>query len=166
MDPTQRTRLPAWCLNLSFYVCLLVAAPAAGRAQVPALLPGRWQLRQISFVANQTVPPATLERMDNPAVAELNQEVAAGTAQLAVTFQPDGTYQFAVVRAGQPGHVETGTYAVRGKMLLAQSPGTPGGSSFDNQTITQVGRRKLVVEFLVGDDLPGVLEEVEYRRVP
>jgi len=162
--------LPSWLysrrLRLSFYAWLLVAAPAAGQAQVPGLLPGRWQLRQISFVANQTVPPDILERMDNPAVAELNQEVAAGTTQLVVAFQPDGTYQFTVMRAGQPGRVEAGTYAVRGNTLLAQSPGTPGGSSFDKQTITQVSRRKLIVEFSVGDELPGVLEEIEYRRAP
>jgi len=160
------SRLHTRRLRLSLSICLLAAAPAAGRAQAPAQLPGRWQLRQISFVANQTVPPAILERMDNPEVAELNQEVAAGTARLAVVFQPDGTYQFTVARAGQPDRAETGTYTVRGNLLLAQSPATPGGSSFDNQTIKQVNRRKLVVEFLVGDELPGVLEEVEYRRQP
>lgn len=143
---------------------LLAARP--GWAQVPALLPGRWELRQISFVANQTVPPDILERMDNPEVAELNQEVAAGAAHLVVAFRPDGTYHFTVVRAGQPDRTELGTYSVSGKTLLAQSPGTEGGSSFDRQQLVEVGRRRLVIQFLVGDELPGVEEELVYRRVP
>ena len=41
---------------------LAVASPA----QVPALLPGQWELRQIAFVANQTVSHDIMERMDNP----------------------------------------------------------------------------------------------------
>jgi hypothetical protein len=139
--------------------------PALGHAQVPDLLAGQWQMRQISFVANQTVPPDILERMDNPEVAELNQEIAGGTAQLVVEFRPGGTYQFTVMRQGQPARVETGTYTIRGKTLLAQSPSTEGGSSFDRQEVMQLSRRRLVVQFLVGDELPGVLEEVEYRRV-
>lgn len=140
---------------------LAVASPA----QVPALLPGQWELRQIAFVANQTVSHDIMERMDNPEVAELNQEVAAGVAHLLVEFRPDGTYQFSVQRPGQPAHTEAGTYAVRARHLLAQSPGTTGGSSFDGQRIVQLSRRKLVVEFPVGEELPGVMEEIEYRRV-
>jgi hypothetical protein len=148
-------------------VCLgaSLLRPALGNAQVPALLVGQWQMRQISFVANQTVPPDILERMNNPVVAELNQELAGGTAQLVVEFKPGGTYQFTVTRPGQPAHIETGTYSVRGKTLLAQSPDTDGGSSFDQQTVVQLSRRRLVVEFLAGEELPEVLEEVEYRRV-
>ncbi len=144
-------------------VGLLLAV--AGRAQVPALLLGQWELRQISFVANQTVPPEILERMDNPEVAELNAEVAAGVAQLRVVFRPDGTYRFAVQQPGQPPRTEVGTYAVQGSQLLAQSPGIEGGSSFDGQRITQLTRRKLVIELVVGAELPGVVEEIEYRRV-
>ncbi|MDO7885920.1 hypothetical protein [Hymenobacter cheonanensis] len=143
---------------------LLAAHP--GRAQVPPLLLGRWELRQISFIANQTVPPDILERMDNPEVAELNQEVAAGAAHLVVEFRPDGTYHFTVMRAGQPARTEQGAYRVSGKTLLAQSPGTEGGSSFDRQQLVEVSRRRLVVRFLVGDELPGVAEELAYRRVP
>jgi hypothetical protein len=143
---------------------LLAARP--GWAQVPPLLPGRWELRQISFVANQTVPPDILERMNNPEVAELNQEVAGGAARLVVEFRPNGAYQFVVARAGQPAHTETGTYSVSGKTLLAQSLSTEGGSSFDRQQLVALTRRRLVVRFVVGDELPGVEEEVEYRRVP
>ncbi|MGI4762168.1 MAG: hypothetical protein ACRYF0_15780 [Janthinobacterium lividum] len=160
--PLRRWYFPFWlaCGAAS----LLVAGPT--RAQVPLLLPGRWELRQISFVANQTVPPDILERMDNPEVAELNQEMAGGAAHLVVEFRPDGTYRFTVGRAGQPEHTEVGTYGVSGKTLLAQSPGTEGGSSFDHQQVVVLTRRRLVVQFLVGDELPGVEEELEYRRVP
>ena len=138
---------------------------ATARAQVPALLPGQWELRQISFVTSQGAAPELLARMDNPEVAALNQEVAGGTAHLLVTFRPDGTYAFSVVRAGQPARNETGTYFVKNNTLFAQSPATEGGSSFDHQRLAQVSRRRLVVEFLVGDELPGVTEEVEYRRI-
>jgi hypothetical protein len=151
-----------WRLGLA--VASLLAA-ATAQAQVPALLLGQWEMRQISFVANQTVPPDIMERMDNPEVAELNQEVAAGVAQLVVDFRPDGTYHFTVKQPGQPDRVETGTYTVRAHVLLAQSPATVGGSSFNQQRLTQVSRRKLVVEFPVGNELPGVVEEIEYRRV-
>lgn len=150
---------------LAFWgVSLLAASP--GCAQVPALLPGRWELRQISFLANQTVPPDILERMDNPEVAELNQEIAGRAAHLVVEFRFDGTYRFTVQRAGQADHIEEGTYAVSEKTLLAQSPGTEGGSSFNQQQLVELSRRRLVVRFLVGDELPGVEEELEYRRVP
>lgn len=160
-------RLPDWrpvFWPISLSVASLLGA-ATARAQVPALLLGQWEMRQISFVANQTVPPDMLARMDNPEVAELNQEVAAGIAHLRVEFRPDGTYRFTVQQPGQPDRLETGTYTVRAGVLLAQSPATAGGSSFNQQRLTQVSRRKLVVEFPVGEDLPGVLEEIEYRRV-
>jgi hypothetical protein len=138
---------------------------ASARAQVPALLLGQWELRQVSFVTSQGAPPDLLARMDNPEVAALNQQIAGGTAHLLVTFQPDGTYAFRVMRPGQPAREETGTYFVTNKTLFAQSPATEGGSSFDHQLLVQVSRRRLVVEFLVGDELPGVTEEVEYRRI-
>ena len=149
---------------MSLAVAGLLAA-ATARAQVPALLLGQWEMRQISFVANQTVPPDIMERMDNPEVGELNQEVAADVAHLRVEFRPDGTYRFTVQRLGQPDRLETGTYTVHANVLLAQSPGTAGGPSFDQQRLIQLNRRKLVVEFPVGQDLPGVMEEIEYRRV-
>jgi hypothetical protein len=152
-----------YVLPVSLSMSLLKAA--VGHAQEPALLPGRWEMRQISFIANQTVPPDILERMNNPEVAELNQAIAGGTARLVVEFRPEGTYRFVVARQGQPDRIETGTYAVRDKTLLAQSPGTESGSSFDHQEVVQLSRRRLVVEFRVGDELPGVLEEIEYRRV-
>lgn len=139
--------------------------PLTSRAQVPAALLGQWELRQISFVTDQGAAPELLARMDNPEVAALNREVAGGTARLLVTFRPDGTYAFSITRSGQPARNETGTYYVQNKTLFAQSPATAGGSSFDHQRLVQVGRRKLVVDFLVGDELPGVTEEVEYRRL-
>jgi hypothetical protein len=151
-----------WRMSLALAGLL---ATATARAQVPALLLGQWEMRQISFVASQTVPPDIMERMDNPEVAELNQEVAAGAAHLLVAFRPDGTYQFSVRRAGEPDRLETGTYAVRAHVLLAESPTTEGGSSFNQQHLIELSRRKLVVEFPVGNELPGVLEEIEYRRV-
>lgn len=155
-------RALAWAMGLG----ISLLKPAAGHAQVPPLLLGQWELRQISFVANQTVPPDILERMDNPEVAELNQAVAGGAAHLVVAFRPDGSYQFTVMGEGMPSRIETGTYSVSGKTLLAHSPGTAGGSSFDGQQLVQLTRRRLVVAFLVGPELPGVLEEVAYRRVP
>jgi hypothetical protein len=152
-------------LLLPVSLLMLLLKAGSVQAQVPPLLLGQWEMRQVSFLANQSVPPDILERMDNPEVAELNQEVAGGTAHLLVEFRPDGTYRFSVVRAGQPDRIETGTYSVSGKTLLAQSPATEGGSSFDGQELTQLSRRRLVVTFLVGAELPGVFEEVEYRRV-
>lgn len=143
----------------------LLLLGARTRAQVPAALLGQWELRQISFVTDQGATPELLARMDNPEVAALNREVTAGTAHLLVTFRPDGTYAFSITRAGRPARNETGTYYVQHKTLFAQSPTTAGGSSFDHQRLVQVGRRKLVVDFLVGEDLPGVTEEVEYRRL-
>jgi hypothetical protein len=161
-------RITSWRPNIwriSLAVVGWLATPSSARAQVPALLLGQWEMRQIGFVANHTVPPDIMERMDNPEVAELNREVAAGVAHLLVEFRADGTYRFTVQQPGQPDRLETGTYTVRANVLLAQSPGTGGGSSFNQQRLTQVSRRKLVIEFPVEDELPGVVEEIEYRRV-
>lgn len=137
----------------------------SAQAQVPALLPGRWEMRQVSFLAEQAVPDSILHQMDNPQVADLNTALKAGKAHAVVDFRPDGTYQFTLVRAGQTEHAETGSYSVKDQVLLAQSPATPGGSSFNDQVLTRLTRRVLVVTFVVGPELPGVLEEVEYRRV-
>ena len=152
-------RIPA----APFALLLTTAAPAA--AQIPAQLLGTWEMRQVAFVASQAVPPDLLARMDNPEVADLNREMAAGGAHLLVEFRADGTYTFTVTRPGQPTQQETGTYAVQNGLLTARSPATAGGSSFDQQRLAQLSRRKLVVEFLVGEDLPGITEEVEYKRV-
>lgn len=101
--------------------------PGTGCAQIPALLAGQWEMRQISFVANQTVPPDILEQKDSPQVTELNQKQAGGSARLVVEFRPEGTHRFAVARQGPPPCSEARTYTVRGKTLLAQSPSTEGG---------------------------------------
>jgi len=160
--------MPFWrwffLLGLAWEVGLLAVWPAW--AQVPPQLPGRWELRQISFVANQTVPPDIFERMNNPEVAELNREIAGGAAHLVVEFRPEGTYHFTIVRAGQPDYTERGTYSVADKVLLGQSPGMASGSSFDHQQVLALSRRRLVLQFLVGEELPGIIEELEYRRVP
>ena len=159
-------RLPPELLScLSGLVALGLSAGGPAAAQTAPLLPGRWEMRQISFIATQAVPPAVLERMDDPEVAELNQELRAGAAHLQVEFRADGTYQFTIARAGQPERLETGTYQLTATTLRAQSPGTAGGSSFEDQRVTQLTRHRLIIEFLVGEDLPGILEEVEYRRV-
>jgi hypothetical protein len=150
-------------LPASLVASLLGVAQA--RAQVPPSLVGQWEVSQISFTASQTVPPDILERMDNPEVAELNREMISGTAHLVVAFRADGSYQFTTVRSGQPNYTEAGTYTVSGKTLLAKNTDASGSSSFDHQQLVQVGRRKLVIEFPVGAELPGVLEEIEYRRV-
>jgi len=122
-------------------------------------------MRQISFVAEQTVPDSILHQMDNPQVADLNIALKAGEAHAVVDFRPDGTYQFTLVRAGQTERAETGSYSVKNNTLVAQSPTTVGRSSFDDQVLTRLTRRALIVTFMVGPELPGVLEEVEYRRV-
>lgn len=142
---------------------VLLASPAAAQSPAAGLV-GRWEMRQISFLATHAVAPELLARLDNPEVAALNQAVAAGEARLLVEFAPNGTYQFRITHAGQPDHLETGTYQLRADTLLAQSPGSPSGSSLHDQHLVQLTRRKLVVEFLVGNDLPGIIEEIEYRR--
>ncbi len=163
MRPARLSPTLLSCLSGLLAMSLVTGKPAA--AQAAALLPGRWEMRQISFIATQAVPPAVLERMDDPEVAELNQELRAGAAHLQVEFRADGTYQFTIARAGQPARLETGTYQLTATTLRAQSPGTAGGSSFDDQRVTQLTRRRLLIEFLVGENLPGILEEVEYRRI-
>jgi hypothetical protein len=143
---------------------LSLLGASSAQAQVPALLVGRWEMRQISFVAERAVPDSVLHQMDNPQVADLNIALAAGEAKAIVDFRPDGTYQFTLVRAGQTERAEAGSYSVKNNTLVAQSPATPGGSSFDDQLLTRLTRRVLIVTFVVGPELPGVLEEVEYRR--
>ncbi|MEJ7665946.1 MAG: hypothetical protein WKG07_43720 [Hymenobacter sp.] len=109
-------------VSLSGLLALGLAAAGPAAAQTASLLPGRWAMRQISFIATQTVPPAMLERMDDPEVAELNQELRAGAAHLQVEFRADGTYQFTIARAGQPERLETGTYQLTASTLRAKAP--------------------------------------------
>jgi hypothetical protein len=60
---------------------------------------------------------------------------------------------------------ETGTYAVVRGRLRASSLGSPSGSSFDGHQIRKLSRRVLLLSFPMGEHMPGVEEEVEYRRV-
>lgn len=142
---------------------LLLAAPA--RAQVPPALPGRWEARSIGFATTSAMPDSVRDHLDDPQVADLNQAIADGEAQLLVDFHPDGTYHFTIVRDGQLLRDEAGTYSLTDTLLLAQSPGSPDGSSFHEQQVRQLTRRLLVLAFPAGPALPGVEEEVEYRRV-
>jgi len=134
-------------------------------AQVPALLVGQWEMRQISFLAERAVPDSILHQMDNPQVADLNNAIRAGEARATVDFRPDGTYQFILTHAGRTERTETGSYSVQHNTLMAHSPATEAGSSFNDQLLTRLTRRTLVVTFVVGPELPEVLEEVEYQRV-
>ena len=143
----------------------LLALATAAHAQAPAMLLGQWEMCKVSFVASQPVSPEMLAQLDNPEAASLNQEVAAGTAHLVVAFRPDGTYLFRVARPDHPVRTEAGTYFVKDGTLFAQSPATEGGSSFNGQRIVQLSRRKLVVEFAIGPEMPGVVEEIDYQRV-
>lgn len=143
----------------------LAASVQVGRAQVPNLLVGKWAVRQISFVAQPPVADSVLHQMDNPQVASLNNAIRDGGSQLVVEFRPDGTYQFVQTIASRVERTEQGTYAAQGTTLYGQSLTTDGGSSFNNQQITRLTRRILLLTFLVGPNLPGVSEEVEYRRL-
>jgi hypothetical protein len=143
---------------------LLLMLGSAARAQVPALLPGRWQVYQISFLAAGTVPDSVRDHLDDPQVADLNFAIMDGRAQLVVDFQTDGSYQFSVTRDGERERTETGTYSVAGSMLQAHSPSAEG-SSFNAQQLSKLSKRTLVLTFPVGPELPGVLEEIEYRRL-
>jgi len=144
-------------------VALLCAGPAA-LAQVPARLPGQWAVHQIGFLADATVPSELLEHLNDPQVADLNLAIERSEAKLVVEFRADGTYQFSVVRAGQPTRTEAGRYTLVNGLLTASSP-APGGSSFHNQHLAKLTRRLLVLTFPAGDNMPGVVEEVTYYRL-
>jgi hypothetical protein len=118
---------------------LLLVAPAA-RAQVPALLPGRWLVYQIGFLADATVPREMLERLDDPQVADLNLAIERKEAELLVEFRADGTYQFAITRDGQRVRSETGRYTLQNGSLTATST-TPDGSSFHDQHVAKLTKR-------------------------
>ncbi|RYY21240.1 MAG: hypothetical protein EOO36_01295 [Cytophagaceae bacterium] len=132
-------------------------------AQVPALLPGRWEVYEVGFLASAFVPDSVRERLDDPQVADLNVAIQRGEAQLLVEFRPDGTYEFTIDRAGERVRTETGTYTLKNSELSAYSA-EPDGSSIHNQHLVKVTKRTLVLAFPVGERLPGIMEEVEYRR--
>ncbi len=148
-----------WCL------ALVLLASSATWAQVPPLLVGQWEARQISLIALQNAPDSVRERLDVPAIGDLNVAIMRGEERLLVDFRADGSYQFSVTRGAQLVRAETGTYSVAHDTLYASSPGSAGGSSFNEQRLSRLTRRGLSLVFLVGSELPGVVEEIEYRRL-
>lgn len=153
--PMQRA---IWCLGPLVLLVLPVGA------QVPALLPGRWEMYQISFLAADTVPDSVRDHLDDPQVADLNLAIRDGRAKLVVEFGTDGSYQFSVTRGGERVRAEAGTYSVAANTLQAHSPGAEG-ASFNGQQLSKLTKRTLVLMFPAGPTLPGVAEEVEYRRL-
>ncbi|MGI4743722.1 MAG: hypothetical protein ACRYG7_51875 [Janthinobacterium lividum] len=138
------------------------ALPAC--AQVPDLLPGRWEMYQISFLVPEMVPDSVRDHLDDPQVADLNLAIMDGRAQLVVEFGADGSYQFSVTRGGERVRAEAGSYGVAANTLQARSPGAES-SSFNGQKLSKLTKRTLVLTFPAGPTLPGVAEEVEYRRL-
>lgn len=148
-----------------WWIAALLVAPAAqAQAQVPALLPGRWQVYEISFLAEGAVPDSVRDRLDDPQVADLNVAIMRGEAQLVVEFRADGTYEFTITRNGWRTRSETGTYTLQNSSLQAHSP-SPDGASFQGQHLARLTKRALVLTFPVGPKMPGVVEEIAYRRL-
>jgi hypothetical protein len=137
----------------------------AARAQVLPGLVGQWQAYEIGFTVSEAVPDSVRERLNDPQTAALNHGIAEGTTQLRVEFRADGSYRFVVMHGEEVAQNETGTYAVARGRLRASSPGSPSGSSFDGHQIRKLSRRVLLLSFPMGEHMPGVEEEVEYRRV-
>ncbi|GAB3638592.1 hypothetical protein GCM10027422_41820 [Hymenobacter arcticus] len=146
---------------------ILSTAPAGAQKapKEPPTLLGRWQTRQIGFTATAATPDSVRDQLDDPDMADLNQAIFTGEAQLLVEFRADGSYQFTIDRAGQQLRLETGTYSLADGHLQASSPASADGSSFSDQQVRRLTRRGLVLVFPVGPALPGVTEQVEYRRV-
>ena len=142
---------------------LLLAAPA--QAQTPAGLIGRWEAYEIGFTVPDALPDSVRDRLNDPQTADLNHAIAEGTARLRVEFRADGGYQFTVTRGEDVVQTEIGTYSVVNGRLQASSPSSRSGSSFHDQQIRKLSRRVLLLAFPVGEYMPGVEEEVEYRRV-
>ncbi|RZK60617.1 MAG: hypothetical protein EOO59_06750 [Hymenobacter sp.] len=159
--------LPGKLLPLALCVApALLAHPARGQKPKEAFtLTGRWETRQIGFAITPATPDSVRDQLDNPEIADLNQAIFLGEAHLTVEFRPDSTYEFTIVRDGRNFRTETGTYSLAGNHLRASSPGSADGSSFNDQLVQRLARRTLVLAFPVGPELPGVDEEVEYRRV-
>jgi hypothetical protein len=148
-----------------FLLTLAVPALAQKAPKEPPTLLGRWQTRQIAFTATAATPDSVRDQLDNPDIADLNQAIFMGEAQLIVEFRADGSYQFTINRDGKQLRFETGTYSLAKGYLQASSPSSADGSSFHDQQVLKLTRRGLVLVFPVGPELPGVNEEVEYRRV-
>ncbi|TDN36403.1 hypothetical protein E4631_18450 [Hymenobacter sp. UV11] len=146
---------------------ILLATPALAQKapKEPPTLLGRWQTRQIAFTATAATPDSVRDQLDDPEIADLNQAIFMGEAQLIVDFRADGSYQFTINRDGRQLRLETGTYSLANGHLQASSPGSADGSSFSDQQVLKLARRTLVLVFPVGPELPGVDEEIEYRRV-
>ncbi len=156
--------------TLLLAVCcfLLTLAPPAFAQKAtkePPTLLGSWQTRQIAFTATAATPDSVRDQLDNPDIADLNQAIFMGEAQLIVEFRADGSYRFTINRDGKQLRLETGTYSLANGHLQASSPGSADGSSFHDQQVLKLTRRGLVLVFPVGPELPGVDEEIEYRRV-
>jgi hypothetical protein len=141
----------------------LLAAPA--QAQVPAELLGRWEAYEIGFTVPDALPDSVRDRLNDPNTADLNHALTDGTAHLRVEFRADGGYQFTVTRGEEVVQSEIGTFSVVQNHLRASSPSSRNGSSFDGHQIRKLSRRVLLLAFPVGEYMPGVDEEVEYRRV-
>jgi hypothetical protein len=142
---------------------LLLAAPAQAQ-QIPADLVGQWEAYQIGFVLSGAVPDSVRDRLNDPQTADLNQALAEGSTHLRVAFRADGGYLFTVTRGEEVVQRENGTYSVAHGRLQASSPNSLNGSSFHDQQIRRLSRRFLVLAFPVGEYMPGIEEEVEYRR--
>jgi hypothetical protein len=160
MKATTEKTIRYWLLLLA---TLLLAAPA--HAQVLPGLVGQWQAYEIGFTVAETVPDSVRERLNDSQTADLNHGIAEGTAQLRVEFRADGSYRFIVMRGEETVQNENGIYSVTNGRLRASSPSSPNGSSFDGQQIRKLNRRVLLLSFPIGEQMPGVEEEVEYRRV-
>ena len=154
----MKVRKIGWCLAI-----VLLAAPVASWGQVPALLPGRWEVYELGFLAEAVVPDSIRERLNDPQVADLNLAIQRGEAQLVVEFRANGTYQFTITQAGEQTRLEKGDYTLINNEISARSA-APDGSSFHNQRLIKLTKRTLVLAFPAGSRLPGVMEEIEYRR--
>lgn len=154
------------CLATGIAAAFL-AGPAFAQKppKAPPTLLGRWETRQIQFAVVGTAPDSTLEKLDNPDLADLNEAIYRGTAHLVVEFRADSSYAFTIERDGRRQRTETGTFSLAGPHLSARSPSSPDGSSFNDQQVQRLARRALVLSFPMGPEFPGVEEEVEYRRV-
>lgn len=144
---------------------LATSALAQKPPKAPPTLLGRWKTRQIGFSITDATPDSVRDQLDNPEVADLNQAIFYGDALLVVEFKADSTYDFTIMRGGETIRHETGTFSVRQNRLLASSPGSADGASFNDQQIQKLARRSLVLTFPAGPELPGVNEEVEYVRL-
>lgn len=160
--------LPGKILRLAACVApALLATPALAQKtpKAPPTLLGRWKTYQIGFSVTPATPDSVRDQLDNSEVADLNQAIYFGEALLVVEFKADSTYDFTIMRGGETVRYETGTFSVRQGRLLASSPGSPDGSSFNDQQVQRLARRSLTLVFPVGPQMPGVNEEIEYRRV-